>query len=183
MALQQMSEEQFNDLNRYISKLWQEIHRCEQSKAYLAGSIMAGALLEALLLAMVDMYPEEAEQACQNLKQKGKMKGVHTAPSRWSLTDLLYISFEAGWIPFKDTANPSDGELGDWLLNFVREIRNWVHPGKKIREYTKMRVTKERFKVVVDLVEKTKDVILCRVSQDLVQTVLEVDRQTEQEFV
>lgn len=164
--VKELTEEQFNDLTRYISKLQGEVKRCEGSGAYLAGCFLAGALLESLLLAMVNCYPEEVERARQSLNIKSKRQ-LSEDITQWSLSDLLRISFEAGWIPFKGTDEPDEGELGDWLLNFVKELRNWIHPGKKIRQYTRMRITQKRFKAVMHFVDEAKELLLRKVELDI----------------
>jgi len=131
---------------------------------------MVGALLEAVLLSMIDMYPKEAETAIQKLSKSSRTKiytKIYQDPRRLTLNDLLYISFGAGWIPYKNATEPKNGELGDWLLNFVKEFRNWVHPGKKIKDYTKMRVTKKRFEAARELVDETINLLLNKVENDL----------------
>lgn len=156
-----LTEEQFNDLQKYLGVLWREIERCEEARAYLAGCIIAAAFLEALLLSVTDLFPEETEKAIKSLCKKKMLHKKEIV--KYGLKELLLISFEAGWIPYKGTEEPEKGELGDWLLNYVRELRNWIHPGKKIREYTKMRITEKRFLAVVEIIEATRDLLLKKV--------------------
>ncbi|MEO0136727.1 MAG: hypothetical protein ABIL40_02240 [candidate division WOR-3 bacterium] len=162
-----LTESEFRDLEKYISKLRKEIELCAQCGAYLAGCFMAGALLEALLLAMSTVYPEETERARLLLNEKNRK--ITNNPKKWTLNDLLHIAFEAGWLPFEGTMNPNKGRLGDWLLNFVKEMRNWIHPGIKIRKYKEIKVTKKHFIISKDLVYAVSDVLLNKITTDLLK--------------
>jgi len=164
-----ISEDQFKHLRTYISKLSREVEKCGTSKAYLAGVIMAGALLEAVLLSFATIYEDEVEKARKRLNKKCKRK-LGSDPLHWGLQDLLYISFEAGWIPFNNATDPKDREIGDWALNYVKELRNWVHPGKKIKKYTRMRMTEKRFRTALDIVYKVRDLLLEKLEKDVLET-------------
>ena len=73
-------------------------------------------------------------------------------------------------IPFSGVEKPSRSVLlGDWLLNYVKELRNWIHPGKKIREYTGMRITKKRAEVVLKLVEETREILLQKITGSIME--------------
>jgi len=82
----------------------------------------------------------------------------------WLLTTFILLLL---LIPYKNATEPKNGELGDWLLNFLKEFRNWIHPGKKIKDYTRMRVTKKRFEVDRELVDETINLLLNKVENDL----------------
>ncbi|WP_353684523.1 hypothetical protein V4D30_01660 [Thermodesulfovibrio sp. 3907-1M] len=158
-----LREEQFNDLIKYLNILRQEIERCEKAGSYLAGIFMAAAVLEAIILSMADLFPEKTEKAVKSLLEKKKIRDKEI--TKYGLGELLLISFEAGWISYRETKESEEGELGDWLLNYVKELRNLIHPGKKICEYAKMRITKNHFLAVKDFVENTRDLFLERVEK------------------
>lgn len=167
------TEARFNYLLKYLDQLHEELDKCESAGAYYAGCFTLGTILEGMLLAMVKCYPDEVEQALKALSAKGER--IVGPPEDWSLAALLKVSFEAGWIPFKGTDDPEQGELGDWLLNYVKELRNLIHPGKKIRDYEGLRLSKKHFKRVREYVESVRDVLLSKIEKTLTQTMNEVD--------
>lgn len=160
-------ESQFNNLLKYISHLYKELDKCESAEVYLAGCFTLGAVLEGILLAMVKCYPEEVEQAVKALN--AKTEKVSGPPENWSLTILLKVSFAAGWIPFKGTNDPDQGELGDWLLNYVKEPRNMIHPGRKIRYYEDVKLSKKHFKRAREYVGLAIDTLLSKIEESLTQ--------------
>ncbi|MBX6422635.1 hypothetical protein [Thermosulfurimonas sp. F29] len=157
-----LNESKFEELQKLIEKLLEEANKCASVQAYLAGCIVLGSALEAMLLAMVDVFPEEVQKALKNLPNI-----KYTDPRYWSLSDLLQIAFKIGWIPFKDIDDPDQGDLGDWLLNYVKELRNLVHPGKKIRDYKDICLTREHFKTARDLIDITIKYLLSKVEKAL----------------
>lgn len=161
------TEAQFNFLLSYLDQLRKELDKCESAGAYYAGCFILGTMLEGMLLSMVECYPEEVEQAIRALR---KEENITRSPEDWSLTILLKVSFAAGWIPFKGTDDPDQGELGDWLLNYVKEIRNMIHPGQKIRHYADVRLSKRHFKRAREYVELTADILFSKIEESLTQT-------------
>ena len=86
---------------------------------------------------------------------------------------LLRVAFEMEWLEYRGAEEPEEGALGDWLLNVVREVRNWVHPGKKIREYPDIAPTKELLETCRNLVGDAQEELLSElyksISADLEQ--------------
>lgn len=74
----EITDEQRQDLYRLYRYYWKESLRCEESRAYLAGSVM----LETSLMLMVNCYPDEAEKANTLPIYKNK----HLL--KWSLKDF-----------------------------------------------------------------------------------------------
>lgn len=170
--LSRVSESHFAAVEQHVKRVWKEIDICLNSQAYLAGLALCGAFLEGLLLAFVLDYPdrEELEKAVQRVETAFE-KSLPSSPLRWTLEDLLEVAFEAGWIPYQ-----GDGSaLGDWLKHYVKDLRNWIHPGFKAREYPRSRVTKKRLEEVRELVEMATGLLLERIEAELLREAGEHD--------
>jgi hypothetical protein len=170
----QLTESQFDELMDYLSLLNKELKKCKKAKAYYAGCFVLGGILESMLLATIYCFPEEVNQAPSRLSKKDS--GISESPLHWTLTDMLRISFEAEWFPFKGTDDPEQGELGDWLLNFVRELRNLIHPGKKVRDYGNVKISKKHFKVAREFIELATEELLEKIETDLMQAATKEER-------
>ena len=93
---------------------WQEITKCLQAHAHLAGIIMMGSILEGILLAVARRFPEQAMAAATVPKDKsGKTRSL----DKWALNDLIDVAHDRGWI--KQDAREFSHEL--------RRYRNLVH--------------------------------------------------------
>jgi len=90
-----LQETQFNEILRLSRLYYREANRCRTAKAYLAGCAMSGAALEALLIAMAHLYPDDVEASGALPKSKGKPKPI----LNWSLSELLLVASRAGWLP------------------------------------------------------------------------------------
>jgi hypothetical protein len=99
MSFTTLSDEEERELYRVSRVYWKEALRCEEAKAFLAGSVMLGSALETLLILMVNCYPEEAELT--GLAPKGPLL-------KWELADLLKVAKAANWLPSGLTLG------GDW---------------------------------------------------------------------
>jgi len=159
-----ISNQRFNNLIELMTKLEKEIDRCKSAKAYLAGCVMVGAALEASLLSMVAIYRNEVKPVLPKKKLK------ESEMLKWGLHDLLQISFEAGWLPYAKTSNPNKGEIGDWLLNYVKGLRNLVHPGRCIKEFRELSIRKKHFDFSVELFKLAKDHLLNKVENNILKT-------------
>jgi len=93
---------------------WQEISKCLQVQAHLAGIIIMGSILEGVLLAVVRRFPERALKATSAPKDKsGKTRGF----DKWTLNDLIDVAHDCGWI--KQEARE--------FSHTLRRYRNLVH--------------------------------------------------------
>lgn len=160
-----LGEDDFNMLQKLIGDLLMEADKCASVQAYLAACVLLGSALEAMLLAMVSLFPEEVGKVISG----AEFKNLGRNPKSWNLHDLLIVSFKTGWIPFKDTKDPDQGELGDWLLNYVKELRNLIHPGKKIRDYKGIYLTKEHFESARIFIDLTIKHLLSKIEKSLAE--------------
>jgi len=124
------STKEFKKVLGLIEFFDEEIEKCRRANAYFAGTVMIGAAIEAILLAMTyTLSDEELKNIISKVKEKFK-KELSCDRKKWALDDLIKIAITCGWIPYKGAEDPDEGALGDWLLNYVKEIRNFIHPGK-----------------------------------------------------
>jgi len=102
-------------LREVLKKRWHEIQKCLEAEAYLAAIVMMGSLLEGVLLAVIRSHPRESNTAKSAPKTKdGKVRNF----SEWSLTDMINVAHECGWI---------EADAKDFSLE-LRDYRNMVHP-------------------------------------------------------
>ncbi len=136
----ELEEPAFNELLRLSRLYHREAKRCAVSKAYLGGCVLAGAALEALLIAMVHLYGEEIEAAGRVAKTKGKPKRLLD----WNLGELLHAAAGASWLPagLKPGSQWSArrARIGDHAAA-LRQTRNLIHPGRYLRDHFRSRVT------------------------------------------
>jgi hypothetical protein len=95
-----------------------------------AATILAGAVVEALLLWAVDRHTQaERALALQNAQQHGARvrKLDATSPENWHLPDLIEAGLELSEISAQSAAQ----------ARIAKDFRNLIHPGKARRENVK----------------------------------------------
>jgi hypothetical protein len=65
------------ELHRLVRYYRSEADRCTRARAHLAGCVMAAAALEAILLLMVNAYPEEAVATDQAPRSADRIPPSH----------------------------------------------------------------------------------------------------------
>ena len=102
-------------LTKVIEQRWRESQICHDNGCYVAGVILMGSILEALLLARVTRDEQVA-------------KGATNAPSgkvtSWSLNSLIDVAVSVGWLK-EDRAR---------FGHALRQSRNVVHPWRHVAE-------------------------------------------------
>jgi len=83
-----LTEEEEREFWRLYRFYWREAERCEGAKAYLAGSVMLGSALEALLTLMVNVYEEQAAATGKVSIRRKKPKPLLD----WDLGELLRVA-------------------------------------------------------------------------------------------
>jgi len=152
MNFSALSDEQEREIHRLSSFYWKEALRCEESKAYLAGSVMLGAALETLLMLMVNCYADEAKTTGAIPIRDGKPRPLID----WDLGQLLKVAKTAGWLPYALELNEEwsnrKAKVGDYA-EVSRMVRNLAHPGRYVKDHARSRVTakylKRQFEIVV----------------------------------
>ena len=87
-----------------MSNYESEADTCYNAGAYLANCVMLAATIEGYLVILTSVFPEEAQQALQQL-QKAKQIGTRLRLSsvlRWHLGELLQVAKQANWLPSFD---------------------------------------------------------------------------------
>jgi hypothetical protein len=160
-------------------------HRCGKAGAYFAACVCLGSLLEALLLGIGKCFPEEVEES-QTYREE---KEPHL--DRWGLTDLLKLAIELKWIPSSVPAealgkailasglSPDDalakGDLG-YFADWVRQIRNAVHPGNYWKNWKGKPFSKEYYEFCDIIVELVSGHLFQKAGSAVVE---ELDRQSK----
>lgn len=115
---------------------------------------MAGAALEAVLLAMLHLYGSEveADHTIPIPRSKGRPKDL----LKWTLPEMLRAAAAMGWLP---RALPDDAEwntrlaqIGDYA-EALRQTRNLVHPARYLQDHSPSRVTKKYLVLSIEVFE------------------------------
>jgi len=150
-----LTELQEHELLRLSWFYWKEALRCEKSKAHLAGSVMLGSALEALLMLMVNGYANEVEATNVVPTRNGKPIPLVD----WDLGQLLKVAKAAGWLPsglhINDDWNVRKAKIGDYA-EVSRMVRNLIHPGRYLKDHSPSRVTARHLQRQFEIV------LLCR---------------------
>ena len=153
MSFETLEHDAERELYRLYKYYWREAKRCRMAKAYLAGCVMLGSALEALLMLVVNVYPEEAETAGNVPTSKGKPKPL----LKWNLQELLAVAKLAGWLPSNFRVGDDEwvtrsAKIGDYA-EVARMIRNLAHPARYHLDHSRKRVTarflEQQFDVVL----------------------------------
>lgn len=151
----------------HLSRVYyREVQKCKNSQAYLAGCVMMGAALEASLLAFVNCYPDEALRSPITPTKKGKTKPL----VEWSLSELLAVVKERGWLPFglslNDQWSARKAHIGDYA-EALRQTRNLVHPIRYALDLPRKRVTKRYLERSFEIFEVVTDYLLNKIGESL----------------
>ncbi len=128
-------------LNILFTRYRGEAQVCAEAGGYLAACVMLGAALEGALVSMAELKAlrPDIEKSSEAVRDKN---GDLVPPENWPFRKLLALAKELNWLPAK---LPPDedidlhealerGDVGDFV-EYVKEVRNLVHPGKYAREY------------------------------------------------
>lgn len=107
---------------------------------------MLGAVLEALLILMVNVYPEEAEQTGKIPTIKGRPKPL----INWSLAEALRVAEAAHWLPStvdlqKEKWNGRNARVGK-SGETIQKLRNFVHPARYAKDHYGQKITQKYLK-------------------------------------
>jgi hypothetical protein len=107
-------------MQEVLASRWTECVLCLKASAPLAATVMMGGLLEALLLARVNLETDKsavfrAHVAPRDSQQKAKPL------KEWALKNYIEVAHELGWI------SVSAKDVGEVL----RDYRNYIHPSKQ----------------------------------------------------
>lgn len=151
-----LTEDEEREVRRLSRFYWTEALKCEEAKAYLAGCVMLGSALEALLMLMVNCYVEEVDAGGWAPSRKGATKCLVD----WNLAQLLSVAKSAEWLPtainLRDGWNGRKAKIGDFA-EVTRLVRNLVHPGSYLKEHSPSRVTTKYLQQQFEVVQLCSD--------------------------
>jgi len=161
-----LKEQDFNELLRLSHVYYREAIRCEDSKAYIAGCVMAGACLETLLVMMVNMYGAEVQAADLVPIMKQKLKPL----LKWTLRELVLAARGMNWLQaglqIGAEWNTRRANIGDYA-EVLRQIRNLVHPARYLQDHSPLRVTRKYLKQSIEIIEVVAKHLEAKVSASL----------------
>jgi hypothetical protein len=105
-----------------------QAHVCYDANAPLAGCIMEGAAVEAILTMVTRLLYDEAVKSANAPKRK---------LLQWSFFELLTVAKELQWLPEELTlATKLDSRTVKTPVrtDYIREVRNLVHPARYLRK-------------------------------------------------
>ena len=169
MPFTTLTDDEEKELYRLQRLYWREALRCEESKAYLAGCAMLGSALETLLILMINIYADEAEQTGKVPTFKGEPKAL----LNWKYIELLRVAKAAGWLPSqldldRDKWSNRKARIGDYA-EVVRMVRNLVHPASYASEHYRSRVTAKYLKRQFEVVLLCRDWLSARNNKSLLE--------------
>jgi hypothetical protein len=107
-------------LGEILAGRWDEAQKCLKAEAYLAATIVMGSILEGMLLAILQKFPQDANKCkvAPHDPRTGKVKYF----AEWSLSDMINVAHELGWL---------DLDIKKFS-HVLREFRNLIHPYQQI---------------------------------------------------
>jgi len=125
-----ITEERYRKLTDLAVERVRDAETCADAGCYAAACVMAGAGIEAAIMA-------HACHSAAEVRAAGRWRETRSAPFDWSLEHLIQIAVAMNWLPATRTSIPNEeaveklaGEVGD-AVRFVQYARNLVvHPGK-----------------------------------------------------
>ncbi|AEU36622.1 hypothetical protein [Granulicella mallensis] len=175
MTITPLTDKEQKELSRLQLFYWKEALRCEKAKAYLAGCVMLGSALEALLMNIIDLYAEEAEKTGKIPMSKNKAKPL----LKWDLADLLNVAKATGWLPsaldLNSDWNWRKAKVGDYA-ELVRMMRNLAHPARYLQDHTGRRVTNRYLQRQFEIVLASRDWLVAHNNRELLKAIEEEEK-------
>ena len=174
-TLTEDEEEELWRLNRFY---WKEAKRCEEAKAYLAGCVMLGSVLENILILIISIYDEDADRTgkvpLKNRKPKPLLK--------WNLAELLAVAKAAGWLPaglkLDEDWNSRKARVGDYA-EVARMMRNLAHPARYLEDHPRQRVTKRYLQQQFEIVLACRDWLAAHNNRELLKAIKEEEEKEQ----
>lgn len=176
----ELSAEEEKEVLRLANLYKREAEKCYNAKAYLAGCVLIGAAMEAVLLSAANCFPEIVASAKCAPKEKGKIKRLN----KWVFAELLRVAKELNWLPSglspEEEWNIANAEIGDYV-EVVRHFRNLIHPARYANDFARKRVTKKYYEACFSVVNTAVDYLLMFVKNSLKMLVKEKRRRDAQQ--
>lgn len=107
-------------MQKILQNRWNECVSCVGYNLPLAATVMMGGLLEAVLLARINMLPDKKPVFTATAAPKDKKSGATLPLKEWGLNSYIDVAHELKWISdtYKDVGV------------ILRDYRNYIHPHK-----------------------------------------------------
>ena len=107
-----------------LKRRWNETWSCFGAGAYLASTVMMGAILEALLLARINKMTDKSAVFTSKCAPKDKTTGKTRPLQEWTLNSYIDVAHDLGWI----------GKASRDIGIVLRDYRNFIHPEKELSQ-------------------------------------------------
>lgn len=138
-------EEKIESLIDVVKRYENEAQVAATAGAYTAAIMLLGAALEGLLLLRCLRSKRKALKIVKGLPKQIRPKQLEIF-EKWTLDVLIRTCLEAGWLPPMETPEIRIHPAG--LAQRLREIRNYIHPGKISVEKPWVEIEKRDFQDV-----------------------------------
>jgi hypothetical protein len=153
-------------LSKLANYYHHEAERCARGRAYLGAAAMQVAALEALLHAMCFLYPIDVKRTTVYARMRFRRR--RNKALDFKLYQLINIARELGWFPHKQVTWGGRRANLAGFAHEVRDLRNYVHPGKWAPENPKTtKFTRATYGVVTEVIEVARGWLLERVHDSL----------------
>lgn len=109
-------------------------------EAYTASVILLGAAVEGVLLLRCLRSKQKAISVASGIPKKVRPSALDDF-LRWNFDQLIEVCLAAGWLPPIEKI----GVRPDGLAHLLREMRNYVHPGRTARDRPWIEMEKEDY--------------------------------------
>jgi hypothetical protein len=108
-------------MQKILQNRWNECVSCVTYGLPLAATVMMGGLLEAVLLARINMLQDKRSAFTAVAAPKDKKSGATLQLKEWGLSNYIDVAHELKWISatYKDVGA------------ILRDYRNYIHPHKE----------------------------------------------------
>jgi hypothetical protein len=118
----------------------EQANACRKAEARLASCVFLEATVEAMLIAVINLFCDKARPVA--IAKKLKLEDL----LKWDLGKLLEVAKDAKLLPEKLNLHPKmdPRPVKDSVAtDRIREVRNLVHPGRYVRKPSGKEVTKD----------------------------------------
>lgn len=125
-----------------VIRFEEDAKRAAGAKAFSAAVVLLGAALEGILLVRCLKSKNEAAKVSRKLPRKKRPRNPDDCIS-WTFNNLIEVCSSAGWLPQVST---DYGKLNSKeLANFLRRLRNNIHPGRYCKDRPWIEIDKRDF--------------------------------------
>lgn len=144
-----------------------EARKCIKGKAYLAAVVLKAAALEAALQSMCAVYTKDVRKTAVYRAKKFRRKRDRVL--EFTFKQLIDIASELNWFPTKRTSWAGRRTTLAGFAHEVREVRNFIHPGRFAKDRKPMKFSKGTYEAVDEVCDVANSWLIHRVEQGLLK--------------